>query len=121
MREIVSGRQTMGVMHCQKVSIIIAASHCTDMPQKAGTLQIANENGQTVLHFGGEDYTNLSPQYRSHFRLRQKIRKSTVILIPNGQISAAQTSNNGITNAKTPVSAADGMSLLGFPAGQGMG
>ena len=85
---------------------------------KAGTLQIANENGQTVLHFDGEDYTNLSavPVTLQAAAENPEIDRDLDTEWSNFR---GTDSNNGITNAKTPVSAADGMLYWASPLGKG--
>ena len=70
---------------------------------QAGTLQIVNESGQTVLRFGEEDYTN--PDIVDYAAEWANFRGTD--------------SNNGITSAKTPVDALDGMLYWASHLGNG--
>lgn len=84
---------------------------------QAGTLQIVNESGQTVLRFGEEDYTNLSAV--SVTLQKAAVNSSIVELDAEWANFRGTDSNNGITNAKTPVSALDGMLYWASPLGKG--
>ena len=89
------------------------------MRQQAGTLQIVNESGQTVLRFGEEDYTNLSAV---SVTLQMAAANPDIVELDAEWANFRGTdSNNGITSAKTPTSALDGMLYWASPLGKGMG
>lgn len=84
---------------------------------QAGTLQIVNESGQTVLRFGEEDYTNLSAV---PVTLQKADANPDIVDLDTEWANFRGTdSNNGITNAKTPIRAADGMLYWASPLGKG--
>ncbi len=84
-----SGRQTMGASHYQKASITIAASHCTDMPQRQVRCKSRMKAVRLSCILTGK-IIQISPRYRSHFKWR--LRTPTLLsLTQNGQTSAART------------------------------
>lgn len=84
---------------------------------QAGTLQIVNESGQTVLRFGEEDYTNLSAV---SVTLQMAAANPDIVELDAEWANFRGTdSNNGITSAKTPTSALDGMLYWASPLGKG--
>ena len=84
---------------------------------QAGTLQIVNESGQTVLRFGEEDYTNLSAVSVT----LQKAAANPGIVDYGAEWAnfRGTDSNNGITSAKTPVDALGGMLYWASHLGNG--
>ena len=84
---------------------------------QAGTLQIVNESGQTVLRFGEEDYTNLSAVSVT----LQKAAANPDIVDYDAEWAnfRGTDSNNGITSAKTPVDALGGMLYWASHLGNG--
>ena len=84
---------------------------------QAGTLQIVNESGQTVLRFGEEDYTNLSAVSVT----LQKAAANPDIVDYDAEWAnfRGTDSNNGITSAKTPVDALGGMMYWASHLGNG--
>lgn len=84
---------------------------------QAGTLQIVNESGQTVLRFGEEDYTNLSAVPVT--LQKAAVNPDIVELDAEWANFRGTDSNNGITSAKTPTSALDGMLYWASPLGIG--
>ena len=84
---------------------------------QAGTLQIVNESGQTVLRFGEEDYTNLSAVLVT--LQKAAVNPDIVELDAEWANFRGTDSNNGITSAKTPTSALDGMLYWASPLGKG--
>lgn len=84
---------------------------------QAGTLQIVNESGQTVLRFGEEDYTNLSAV---SVTLQKAAANPDIVDYAAEWANFRGTdSNNGITSAKTPVDALDGMLYWASHLGNG--
>lgn len=84
---------------------------------QAGTLQIVNESGQTVLRFGEEDYTNLSAV---SVTLQKAAANPDIIDYAAEWANFRGTdSNNGITSAKTPVDALGGMLYWASHLGNG--
>lgn len=84
---------------------------------QAGTLQIVNESGQTVLRFGEEDYTNLSAV--SVTLQKAAVNSSIFELGAEWANFRGTDSNNGITDAKTPVDALGGMLYWASHLGNG--
>ena len=84
---------------------------------QAGTLQIVNESGQTVLRFGEEEYTDPSAVPIT----LQKADANPDIVDFNTEWAnfRGTDSNNGVTSAKTPISAADGMLYWAVKLGDG--
>ena len=84
---------------------------------QAGTLQIVNESGQTVLRFGEEEYTDPSAVPIT----LQKAGANPDIVDFNTEWAnfRGTDSNNGVTSAKTPISAADGMLYWAVKLGDG--
>ena len=84
---------------------------------QAGTLQIINESGQTVLRFGEEEYTDPSAVPIT----LQKADANPNIVDFNAEWAnfRGTDSNNGVTSAKTPISAADGMLYWAVKLGDG--
>ena len=84
---------------------------------QAGTLQIVNESGQTVLRFGEEDYTNLSAV---SVTLQKAAANPDIVDYAAEWANFRGTdSNNGITSAKTPVDALGGMLYWASHLGNG--
>ena len=84
---------------------------------QAGTLQIVNESGQTVLRFGEEDYTNLSAV---SVTLQKAAANPDIVDYAAEWANFRGTdSNNGITSAKTPVDALGGMLYWASHLGKG--
>lgn len=84
---------------------------------QAGTLQIVNESGQTVLRFGEEDYTNLSAV---SVTLQKAAANPDIVDYAAEWANFRGTdSNNGITSAKPPVDALDGMLYWASHLGNG--
>ena len=84
---------------------------------QAGTLQIVNESRQTVLRFGEEDYTNLSAV--SVTLQKAAVNSSIFELDAEWPNFRGTDSNNGITDAKTPVDALGGMLYWASHLGNG--
>ena len=84
---------------------------------QAGALQIVNESGQTVLRFGEEEYTDPSAVPIT----LQKADANPNIVDFNAEWAnfRGTDSNNGVTSAKTPISAADGMLYWAVKLGDG--
>lgn len=84
---------------------------------QAGTLQIVNESGQTVLRFGEEEYTDPSAVPIT----LQKADANPNVVDFNAEWAnfRGTDSNNGVTSAKTPISAADGMLYWAVKLGDG--
>lgn len=84
---------------------------------QAGTLQIVNKSGQTVLRFGEEDYTNLSAV---SVTLQKAAANPDIVDYAAEWANFRGTdSNNGITSAKTPVDALGGMLYWASHLGNG--
>ena len=84
---------------------------------QAGALQIVNESGQTVLRFGEEEYTDPSAVPIT----LQKADANPNIVDFNAEWAnfRGTDSNNGVTSAKAPISAADGMLYWAVKLGDG--
>lgn len=82
-----------------------------------GNMELTTENGQKRLTFGTDTYTNLSAV--SVTLQKADANPSIVDLGAEWPNFRGTDSNNGITNAKTPISAADGMLYWASPLGKG--
>lgn len=84
---------------------------------KNGSMELTTENGQKRLTFGEDTYTNLSAV---PVTLQKADANPDIVELdaewPNFR---GTDSNNGITNAKTPIRAADGMLYWASPLGIG--
>ena len=84
---------------------------------QAGALQIVNESGQTVLRFGEEEYTDPSAV---PITLQKADANPNIVDFNTEWANFRGTdSNNGVTSAKTPISAADGMLYWAVKLGDG--
>ena len=84
---------------------------------KNGSMELTTENGQKRLTFGTDTYTNLSAV--SVTLQKADANPSIVDFDAEWPNFRGTDSNNGITNAKTPISAADGMLYWASPLGKG--
>lgn len=82
-----------------------------------GNMELTTENGQKRLTFGTDTYTNLSAV--SVTLQKAAVNSSIVELDAEWANFRGADSNNGITDAKTPISAADGMLYWASPLGKG--
>ncbi len=82
-----------------------------------GNMELTTENGQKRLTFGTDTYTNLSAV--SVTLQKADANPSIVDFDAEWPNFRGTDSNNGITNAKTPISAADGMLYWASPLGKG--
>ena len=82
-----------------------------------GNMELTTENGQKRLTFGTDTYTNLSAV--SVTLQKADANPSIVDFDTEWPNFRGTDSNNGITNAKTPISAADGMLYWASPLGKG--
>lgn len=82
-----------------------------------GNMELTTENGQKRLTFGTDTYTNLSAV--SVTLQKAAVNSSIVELDAEWANFRGTDSNNGITNAKTPISAAGGMLYWASPLGKG--
>lgn len=82
-----------------------------------GNMELTTENGQKRLTFGTDTYTNLSAV--SVTLQKAAVNSSIFELDAEWANFRGTDSNNGITNAKTPISAADGMLYWASPLGKG--
>ena len=80
-------------------------------------MELTTENGQKRLTFGTDTYTNLSAV--SVTLQKAAVNSSIVELDAEWANFRGTDSNNGITNAKTPISAAGGMLYWASPLGKG--
>ena len=85
---------------------------------KNGSMELTTENGQKRLTFGTDTYTNLSAV---SITLQTADENTKIVhdLAAEWANFRGTDSNNGITNAKTPISAADGMLYWASPLGIG--
>lgn len=85
---------------------------------KNGSMELTTENGQKRLTFGTDTYTNLSAV---SITLQTADENTKIVhdLAAEWANFRGTDSNNGITNAKTPISAADGMLYWASPLGKG--
>lgn len=82
-----------------------------------GNMELTTENGQKRLTFGTDTYTNLSAV--SVTLQKAAVNSSIFELDAEWANFRGTDSNNGITNAKTPISAAGGMLYWASPLGKG--
>lgn len=82
-----------------------------------GNMELTTENGQKRLTFGTDTYTNLSAV--SVTLQKAAVNSSIVELDAEWANFRGTDSNNGITDAKTPISAAGGMLYWASPLGKG--
>ena len=82
-----------------------------------GNMELTTENGQKRLTFGTDTYTNLSAV--SVTLQKAAVNSSIVELDAEWANFRGADSNNGITDAKTPISAAGGMLYWASPLGKG--
>ena len=85
---------------------------------KNGSMELTTENGQKRLTFGTDTYTNLS-EVSITLQTADENTKIVHDLAAEWANFRGTDSNNGITNAKTPISAADGMLYWASPLGIG--
>lgn len=85
---------------------------------KNGSMELTTENGQKRLTFGTDTYTNLSAV---SITLQTADENTKIVhdLAAEWANFRGTDSNNGITNAKTPISAAGGMLYWASPLGIG--
>lgn len=85
---------------------------------KNGSMELTTENGQKRLTFGTDTYTNLSAV---SITLQTADENTKIVhdLAAEWANFRGTDSNNGITNAKTPISAADGILYWASPLGIG--
>ena len=84
---------------------------------KNGSMELTTENGQKRLTFGEDTYTNLSAV--SITLQKADANPDIVELDAEWPNFRGTDSNNGITDAKTPIRAADGMLYWASPLGIG--
>lgn len=82
-----------------------------------GNMELTTENGQKRLKFGTDTYTNLSAV--SVTLQKAAVNSSIFELVAEWANFRGTDSNNGITDAKTPISAAGGMLYWASPLGKG--
>lgn len=82
-----------------------------------GNMELTTENGQKRLTFGTDTYTNLSAV--SVTLQKAAVNSSIFELDAEWANFRGTDSNNGITDAKTPISAAGGMLYWASPLGKG--
>ena len=82
-----------------------------------GSMELTTENGQKRLTFGEDTYTNLSAV--SITLQKADANPDIVELDAEWPNFRGTDSNNGITDAKTPIRAADGMLYWASPLGKG--
>lgn len=82
-----------------------------------GNMELTTENGQKRLTFRTDTYTNLSAV--SVTLQKAAVNSSIVELVAEWANFRGTDSNNGITDAKTPISAAGGMLYWASPLGKG--
>lgn len=82
-----------------------------------GNMELTTENGQKRLTFGTDTYTNLSAV--SVTLQKAAVNSSIFELVAEWANFRGTDSNNGITDAKTPISAAGGMLYWASPLGKG--
>ena len=82
-----------------------------------GNMELTTENGQKRLTFRTDTYTNLSAV--SVTLQKAAVNSSIFELVAEWANFRGTDSNNGITDAKTPISAAGGMLYWASPLGKG--
>lgn len=82
-----------------------------------GSMELTTEDGKTSLTIGEDTYTDLSAV--SVTLQKAAVNSSIVELDAEWANFRGADSNNGITNAKTPISAAGGMLYWASPLGKG--